>query len=193
MIGKVKADFSNVDLISFSAHKFFGIKGIGCLIKKDNVKIMPLLDGGKSTTRVRSGTPALELIVSLQKALSLAYTDFDKKQKYVNELSSEIKEFLNSYKDIKLNNTSKSIDNIINFSVKNSSTLIELLADCGVYVSSKSACSLSDTISRSIVALYNDEKRANTSIRISITYKTTRKEIKMFKKIFDTCYAKLGE
>jgi len=43
------------------------------------------------------------------------------------------------------------------------------------------------------MAVYNDKQRANNSIRISISYKTTKDEINKFKKIFDECYKKLGE
>ena len=55
-IGKIKLDISDIDLVSFSAHKFFGIKGIGCLIKKDGISLNPQIHGGKSTTNYRSGT-----------------------------------------------------------------------------------------------------------------------------------------
>src|SRR5699024_7882406 len=68
-IGKINIDFSNIDLASISAHKFYGIKGIGLLIKKENIIIDPLIHGGKSTTPFRSGTPPLPLIVSMLKAL----------------------------------------------------------------------------------------------------------------------------
>ena len=61
-IGKEKFDFSCVDLATFTAHKFYGIKGIGCLIKKNNIKLIPLIKGGKSTTIYRSGTPSPALI-----------------------------------------------------------------------------------------------------------------------------------
>ena len=49
-----------------SAHKIYGIKGIGLLLRKPNIEIEPLIHGGKSTTKYRSGTPALPLIVSLK-------------------------------------------------------------------------------------------------------------------------------
>ena len=70
-IGKYKIDLENVDLASASAHKIFGIKGIGLLIKKEKILLEPLIHGGKSTTVYRSGTPAVALIVSLAKALRL--------------------------------------------------------------------------------------------------------------------------
>ena len=192
-IGKIKPNFDNVDLISFSAHKFFGIKGIGALIKKDNVKIMPLLDGGASTTKHRSGTPTIELIISLLKALELAYYNFDKKLKYVDKLNKDLKGFLKKYKEIKINNTRNSINQNINFSVCNSQNLVDLLNKKEVYVSTKSACSSGESLSKSILAIYNDENRAQNSIRISLSYKTTKKDIKKFKKIFDYCYRNKGE
>ena len=71
-MGKEKIDLTNVDLASFSAQKFYGMKGIGALIKKENIVIEPLIHGGKSTTKDRSGTPATPLIVSTAKALRLS-------------------------------------------------------------------------------------------------------------------------
>jgi len=193
MIGKTKTDFRNVDLISFSAHKFFGIKGIGCLIKKSGVRMVTQLDGGTSTTKYRSGTPTLELIVSLEKAMHLAYEKFDDKLEKVKELNTDLKEFFSKYNGIKINNTEKSIDQIINISCENSEKLVKLLNKKEVYVSTKSACSSVEALSKTVMAVYNDKQRANNSIRISISYKTTKDEINKFKKIFDECYKKLGE
>ena len=90
-VGKVNVCMDDVDFVSFSAHKFFGLKGIGCLLKNENIVIDPLIHGGKSTTTYRSGTPALPLIASLAKALRLAYTDFDTKYNHVLELNKYLK------------------------------------------------------------------------------------------------------
>ncbi len=193
MVGKTKLNLDGVDLVSFSAHKFFGIKGIGCLLKKKGVKLLPLIDGGLSTTKYRSGTPTLELIVSLEKALYLAYKKFDIKQRYVSEINKQLKKFLASYKNIKINTTKNSINQIINFSVNKADKLVKLLNNKGVYLSTKSACSNNDTISKTIYALYEDESRAKNSIRISISYVTTKKEIKAFMNVFDECYRRLNK
>lgn len=193
LIGKTNFDFTNVDLFSFSAHKFFGIKGIGCLVKKEHVKIMPQIDGGASTTKYRSGTPALELIVSLQKALEMAYQDFNKKEEYVNKISLDLKKFLSSFDKVMINSSSKSIGQIINFSIDNSGKMVEYLTECGVYLSTKSACSSSEALSKSVMAIYNDETRASNSIRISISYVTKEKDIEEFKKIFNSCYLRLDD
>ena len=89
-LGKIDVDLSNIDLFSFSAHKFFGPKGIGCLIKKENIKLTPLFHGGKSDSIYRSGTPALPLIVSLSKALRIALNNLDNKYNHVKKLNEFI-------------------------------------------------------------------------------------------------------
>ena len=102
-VGKIKLDLKNVDLASFSAHKFFGVKGIGALIKKENINIEPLIHGGKSTTIYRSGTPTLPLIVSTAKALRLAYEDIDIKYNHVLELNKYLKNELSKIDNIHIN------------------------------------------------------------------------------------------
>ena len=97
-VSKVDINLENVDLASFSAHKFFGIKGIGGLIKKEKIVIEPLIHGGKSTTIFRSGTPATPLIVSLAKAMRLVYEDFDNRYKYVVELNKYLVDKLGNLK-----------------------------------------------------------------------------------------------
>ena len=52
-IGKINIPFDNIDLASFSGHKIYGIKGIGCLVKKENIELEPIIHGGKSTTKYR--------------------------------------------------------------------------------------------------------------------------------------------
>ena len=74
-IGKVSINLKDVDLVSFAAHKFYGLKGIGILLKKPNIDFEPLIHGGKSTTKYRSGTPAVALIASVAKALRLIKRD----------------------------------------------------------------------------------------------------------------------
>ena len=67
-------------MASMSCQKFFGMKGIGCLYKREKLLIEALIHGGKSTTIFRSGTPACPLIVSTAKALRLAYEKMDEKE-----------------------------------------------------------------------------------------------------------------
>ncbi len=193
-IGKVKVDFTNIDLASISAHKFYGLKGIGILIKKENIELEPLIHGGKSTTIYRSGTPALGLIVSLKKALELIIDKIDENYEKVKSLNELIINKLKTYPNVHINSTDKSIKHTINISIINikPETFIHALEEDDIYVSTKSACSKIDSISRPIKALTQDDKLASSSIRISLSYQTTKEEIIKFLEIFDKCYQKLN-
>ncbi len=192
-IGKVNVNLTNIDLATFSAHKIYGLKGISCLIKKENVMLEPLIHGGKSTTIYRSGTPSHPLIASISKALRLAVIDIEKKYNYVSNLNNYLKENLKKYPGVLINSNENCIPHILNISVLNvkPETLVHALEEKEVYVSTKSACSDEDSFSESVFALTNDLERAKTSIRISISYLTTKEEITKFLEIFDECYKKL--
>lgn len=192
-IGKVNIDIENVDLISFSAHKFYGLKGIGCLIKKEKVQVEPLIHGGKSTTIYRSGTPTVALIASLAKALRLAYENLNDKYKKVEKLNKYLKEELSKYEDLYINSNNYCIPHILNASLigVKPETLLHDLENYDVYISTQTACSKNDSASKAVLALTNDIKRAESSFRISLSHLTTKEEIDEFLNIFDKCYKHL--
>ena len=191
-MGKIKVDPTSIDFISMSAHKIFGLKGIGLLIKKDKIVIDNLIHGGKSTTIYRSGTPALPLICSLMKALELVIPNIDKNYEYVSSLSRKIKDNLKKYDNIHINSTENSIPYIINFSVigVKPETFIHTMEEEDIYLSTKSACSTSD-VSLSVDSIYHNREISMSSIRISLSYKNTEEEIDKFIKAFDKIYNKL--
>lgn len=191
-IGKVNIDFNDMDFMSMSGHKIFGMKGIGLLIKKDNIVIDNLIHGGKSTTVYRSGTPALPLICSLMKALELIIPKVEDNYKYVEELNNKILNNLKKYDNIHINSTSNSIPYIINFSILNikPETFIHAMEEENIYISTKSACSTSD-LSSSVYSLYPDNNIATHSIRISLSCKNTIEEVNKFNEIFDKVINKL--
>ena len=192
-IGKVKIDYSNVDLITFSPHKFYGINGIGVLIKKKNTNLIPIISGGKSTTVYRSGTPVTPLIASVDKALDIALSNLDDRYNYVLELNKKVINHLKKYSLIHINNTNKSIPYTINFSIKNvnSKNFAKMLEERDVYISTKTSCCPDNTPSKLVYALTKDKSLALTSVRVSISYLTTKEEIEKFLKIFDECIDKL--
>ncbi len=192
-IGKEKISFDDIDLVSFSAHKFYGLKGIGCLIKKEKIALEPIIHGGKSTTIYRSGTPCLPLIVSLAKALRLAYENFDEKYEHVKVLNDYLKEKLSHYDLVRINSNDYCIPHILNISVLNvkPETMQHALEEYDIYISTKTACSSKENISRAVLALTNDKERAASSVRISLSYLTTKEECDEFLKAFDKCYKEL--
>ena len=194
-LGKDNIDLTNVDLASFSAHKIYGVKGIGGLIKKEKIMLEPLIHGGKSTTTFRSGTPTTELIVSLSKALRLAVTDLEAKKEHVMRLNSKVRDFLSKYPKVAINSTNKSLPHILNFSAIGikPETFLHALEEDNIFISTKSACSQGDALSKSVYAICKKEDIASSSLRISISHLTTEQEIEMFMKLFDKNYKKLSE
>lgn len=192
-MGKIPITLDDVDLASFSAHKFYGLKGIGCLIKKENIKVEPLIHGGKSTTIYRSGTPALPLLVSLAKALRIAMEKQDEKQKIIAQHSQYIKEQLATYDKVMINSTEKSIPNIINFSVigVKPETFQHALEEFDIYISTQTACASGNSVSGAVMAVTHSKERAQSSLRVSLSHLTTEKEVRIFLEKFDVCYHKL--
>lgn len=183
-IGKHNLDFSWIDLASFSAQKFFGMKGIGCLIKEKKIKLEPLIHGGKSTTIFRSGTPATPLIASLAKALRLAYQDLDQRMQYVLQLRDYLIAGLNDC-DVWINSNSCSLPYIVNISLKGikAETMLHALEQEDIYISTQTACSTGN-YSKAVFAVTGDKERAMNSLRISLSYLTTREEIDHFLSAF---------
>ena len=178
-MGKEIINLENIDLASFSAHKFYGIKGIGCLIKKEKISLEPLINGGKSTTEFRSGTPQLPLIVSLSKALRLSIENLDNNKKKVEELRNYLIEQLKSIDKVSINSNSNCIPHIVNISIIGfkPETIQHALEEYDIYISTQTACAEDNSKSLSVLALTNDLERAKSSIRISISHLTTKEEL----------------
>lgn len=192
-IGKIPVSLYNIDLYSFSSHKFFGLKGVGCLIKKSNIEIVPMIHGGKSQTNYRSGTPALGLIVSQAKALRLVLSDLNKNYEYVKNLNSLLKKELSNIDGIVINSNENCIPHIVNISVFDikPETMLHALEEENIYISTKTACSKDNSDSLTLTTIGKDSSISGHSIRISISYVTTEEEIHYFVENLKKCIKKL--
>ena len=191
-IGKDKVDFSLLDLASMSCQKFYGMKGVGALYKKEGLVIEPLIHGGKSTTVFRSGTPATPLIASFAKALRLVYEDFEEKQKKVWEVHDYLIEKLKDL-DVTINSNEYCLPNMVNVSLHGikSEVMLHSLEEKEIYVSTQTACSVGD-YSKAVYAITHDKDRSSRSMRISLSFLTTKKEIDTFIEVFQECIEKLN-
>lgn len=191
-IGKVPINLNDLDLASFTAHKFYGPLGIGVLYKNNKVKLEPYIVG--SNTEIVGGTPATPLIVALSKSLRIILEDINKKEKIVQKHNDKICNVLLKYEDLVFNKTKYSIPHILNISLQKikPETFIHALAEEEVYISSNTACS-KGKISNAVYAITNDKNRALTTLRISISYLTTNDEVNTFLYHFDNVYKKLME
>lgn len=189
-IGKIKVNLENVDLISFAPHKFYGLNGFGALVKNKDIVLEPLIDGGASTSIYRSGTPVIGQICALEKALEITFEKFKERQNYVRNLNSKIRNAILKYDDVKINTILDENPYILNISVNNIKAIEfkNKLEEYGICVSIKSACTVTITPSRIVMAMTHDRKRALSSWRISLSHLTTDEEIDEFLKIFDKCY-----
>lgn len=178
-LGKINFDLKDVDLASFSFHKIFGIRGIGGLIKKEHIKLIPLIHGGKSLSIYRSGTPQTSLITSSKVAIIEAFHDLEKKYNYVEKLNTYLRNNIKNL--VEINSNVYSIPHILNISLDKvtSDQALEYFSNNDIYISSKTACS-SGSYSQVVNELHHDLKRAENSIRISISYKTTKEELDIF-------------
>ena len=192
-IGKVSISMHDVDLATFAAHKIYGPKGIGVLYKSNNVAISPVLFGSGHTNMLNPGTPAVPLIVALSKAVRLATTDIEKRERFIERLNLKIVDALKKYNGVIINKTKYSIPHILNISLRNikAETFLHALEEFEVYVSSNTACS-SATLSSSVMAVYNDKVRASSTLRISLSHLTTTDEVNKFISYFDGIYRKLS-
>lgn len=192
-IGKVTIDYSNVDLITINPHKFHGLDNFGILVKKKNVRLTPLIEGGKSTTIYRAGTPSLANVLALEKALELALTNQEARYNYLKELGDMIKSHLSEYKNVSINSRENSLPSIINFSLvgEKALTILDKFEEHNIILSAKTSCCPITTPSKLVYALTKDKQKASSSIRVSLSYKTTKEEVEEFLKVFDLIYKEI--
>lgn len=193
-VGKIPVSLENVDLFTFSPHKFYGLNGCGALVKKPGVMLEPMLHGGISTTPYRSGTPALSLVAALDEALFLAVPDIEKNYVYVETLNETLRRELKQFENVRINSTANSTPFILNVSLLGMKVpaLLQKLETYDIYLSSKSACCAPNTISRPVYALTKDKKAALSTLRISLSHLTTADEIDLFLERFEDCYHELS-
>lgn len=185
-IGKVKINYDGVDLITVNPHKFHGLDNFGILIKRNGIRLTAQIEGGKSTTIYRAGTPSIANIL----ALEIALTNQEARFNYLAKLGTKIKTKLKEYKNVSINSRENSLPSVINFSLLGVKALdIEhYFEKYDIYLSTKTSCCPIATPSKLVYALTKDKQKALSSIRVSLSYKTTEAEIDEFLRVFALLY-----
>lgn len=182
-VGKIKIDLETlkVDLMSFSAHKIYGPKGIGALYvrRKPRVRLKAEQHGGGHERGMRSGTLATHQIVGMGEAFALSAKRFDEDHAHIKALRDKLWNGLQDIEEIYLNGSFEfGIPNILNvsFNFIEGESLMMSLKDLAV--SSGSACT-SATLEPSYVlrAIGRPDELAHSSIRFSFGRYTTEKDI----------------
>ena len=192
-VGKLPVSFEGIDTMSLTAHKFYGLNGIGVLVKRRGLALEPLIHGGESTTIYRSGTPTVALACSLALALDKAVTALPQRVEYIRGLNARLRAELSRYPKVRINSPEHAVPQILNLSVQNvKGTVFQRELDArGVCVSVKSACSSDGLPSRAVFAVSRDRRNALSSWRISLSHLTTEQELTDFLQAFDACYREL--
>ena len=192
-VGKTDLWFDGVDTMSFTAHKFYGLNGIGTLYKRRGLVIEPQISGGASTTIYRSGTPTLGLAASLDAALTKAVKNQQERIAHVQRLHDRLVTALQAYSEVRINSPAGAVPHILNISVNGvkGTRFQQALSERGVCVSVKSACSSDGMPSKAVFAVSHDRRNALSSWRISLSHLTTEEEIDGFLAAFDECYRQL--
>lgn len=182
--GKLPFTFGDlgVDLLSISAHKFYGPKGIGVLVVRSGrprVRIEPILYGGGHERGLRSGTLAVPLIVGMARALEIAREELEPEAKRVRELRDRLWAGLSAVLDVSVNgHLEQRLPGNLNVCFRDVDGDRLLLALTDVAVSSGSACTTaSPGPSHVLLALGRDESEARASLRFGLGRGTTQGEI----------------
>ncbi len=183
-IGNIRIDVKecNIDLLSMSAHKFYGPKGMGALYVKTGVKFEKIQDGGHQERNMRAGTENVAGIVGLGKAIELAYEKFDG----YNEKLMSLRDYYISQIQEKISNTkvnghrTKRLPGNANISFKyiDGEALLLNLDMKGICASSGSACtSGSLEPSHVLVAIGLSPEMANGALRVTFGDDNTKEDV----------------
>ena len=192
----VNVDALGVDLLSISAHKVYGPKGVGALYIKKGTRLVPLMHGGEQEKRHRAGTENVPAIVGLGKAVELAGQEMDKETEWLTCLRDKlIKGLLEQIDHIRLNgHPLKRLPNNVNVSVdfvEGESMLLNLDLE-GICASTGSACSSSSLEpSHILLALGLSPEQAHGSLRFTLGRENTEEDIECVLEVLPRVVAKL--
>ncbi len=196
--GKTELDVKKlgIDLLSVSAHKLYGPKGIGALYVRKGINLKPLMLGGGQENGLRSGTENTAGIAAMGKAAEYVFGNFKQIQSKMHSLKEQFLKECEKYNFIKVNSPEDGADNIINISLPGcrSETVLHCLEQEEIFVSSGSACSSHGGEGKRARVLSEYGFGADISdsaIRISFGIYNTKEEIEKFFPVLEKIYERL--
>jgi len=183
-VGKIPLNLNEygVDLSSFSAHKFHGLKGTGALFIREGVRLDPLLSGGNQEWKIRSGTENVAGAVAMAKALRMTIEKSELGLEKMTKVKTLLREGLSKIEGLTINTPlESSAPHILNFSISGvkAEVLIHTLEQKGIYLSTTSACSSKKQLpSETLLAMGVPDDLADSAFRISLSYDNNEDEAK---------------
>ena len=171
----------NIDMLSLSAHKFHGPKGIGLLFAKSNIRLTSLIRGGGQERGKRAGTENLPGIIGLAAALKDAQENMQQNTAYITGLRDSLRNGLDKIDGAGFNGNRKHcLPGTVNYSFRrvNGEALLSLLSNEGICCSSGSACSAGSLEpSHVLLALGLSHETAQSALRFSLCEYNTMDEV----------------
>lgn len=171
----------NIDMLSLSAHKFHGPKGIGLLFAKSNIQLTSLIRGGGQERGKRAGTENLPGIIGLTAALKDAQENMQQNTAYITGLRDALRNGLDKIDGADFNGSREHcLPGTVNYSFRgvNGEALLSLLSNEGICCSSGSACSAGSLEpSHVLLALGLSHETAQSALRFSLCEYNTMDEV----------------
>ncbi len=172
----------HVDLLSASAHKIHGPKGVGFLYINERAKVRPIIFGGGQQKGMRSGTENVPGIAGMARAIEEIFSDFDEKIEYLYSLKQRFVKGVSALDGIRLNGPvgRDGAPHVVSVSIQGvrSEVMLHALEDRGIYVSAGSACSSNKpSTSATLKAIGVEKQYLDATLRFSFSLYTTEAEI----------------
>ena len=175
-------EIGRIDLLSLSAHKFHGPRGVGIMYKRFGRKIQALLTGGGQEKGERSTTENLPAIVATTKALRMALEE----KSVTGELRSQLWKELTTKPEIRIFSPEDGASHVLCFAIKGvrGEVVVHAFENHGIYISTTSACSSKKTDSSStLYAMDVPTEWATGAVRVSFSNDNTKEEVEQFIKV----------
>jgi len=192
-IGKIPIQLSNIDLATFSSHKFYGPKSIGLLYKKRQVLLEPLFYGGSQQDSLRPGTENPALVVAAAKAMRLSFERLmndEMQAEIIAKRNYLVQQILLPEPDVRVsiahNDFTRVSPYIVHFSIVNSETQIATYLNAftqrNIYLSTRSTChsSVVNDGNPLLEAVGYSRAESRRGLRLSLSHLTTMSDITTF-------------
>lgn len=196
--GHIRLPYACADMLSASAHKFGGPRGVGFLALRDGIALRPLIDGGGQELGRRSGTENTPGIAGMALAAKLSFSSLDAEYERLSGLSALLLERLRfSVPSVELSSgTAERAPAILSlrFPGLSGEELLVRLSGMGICISAGSACASSDpSPSHVLTAMGIDEKTVRETVRVSVGRETTEEEMQAAAEAMIGIYRKVVE
>lgn len=194
-LGKLPVNLTDVDLATLSAHKIYGLKGSGVLIKKQHVHLVPLINGGQQEMGLRGGTENACTHILFAKTLRFALEKQQERFQYVKKLNIYLRDQLKQINGVVINSPENGSPFILSFSCLRlpSEVHMNALNEKDIYVSAQSTCgSKSHEGSYVLRAMGFENERLHGVIRISLSHLNTLEEMETIVKVVKENVEKYG-